>query len=62
MMSPFILLLFIKGLSRMISASKRDGDIKGIKLRSTLSLSHVLFMDDVMLFVLGIKGEENKYK
>jgi hypothetical protein len=60
--SPFLLLLVVEGLSRMITASKRDGAITGIKLGSSLSLSRLLFVDDVMLFSLGTVSEAKKFK
>lgn len=60
--SPFLLLLVAEGLSRMITASKRDGAITGIKLGSSLSLSRLLFVDDVMLFSLGTVSEAKKFK
>ena len=37
----------------MIKEANRNGKVKGIKVSSKLSLTHLLFVDDVILFGLG---------
>lgn len=49
-MSPYLLVLVAKGLSRMVNASKREGTIKGIKMRTYFSLSYLLFVNEEKLF------------
>jgi hypothetical protein len=61
-MSPFLFLLITEGLSRAVKEFKREGAIKRIKVGRSLSLSHLLFVDDVILFGLGIVREAEKYK
>jgi hypothetical protein len=46
----------------MITTCKREGSIKGIKMWNFLSLSHLLFVDDVILFGLGTHKEVGNYK
>ena len=49
-LSPLLFLLVIEGLSRLISTTKVEGKIKGIKFSPTLFITHLLFVDDVILF------------
>ena len=46
----------------MIEEAKRTGKIKGIKVTSKLSLTHLLFVDDVILFGLGSYEEWLAFK
>jgi hypothetical protein len=41
---------------------RRKGSIKGIKVRGSVSLSHLLFTDDVMIFGVGSINEVKKFK
>lgn len=50
-LSPFLLILGSEVLSRMLLAAEGRGAIHGIKVnRSALSISHLLFADDLMIF------------
>ena len=46
----------------MIEDAKRIGKIKGIKISSNFSLTHLLFVDDVILFGLGSYEEWEVFK
>ena len=46
----------------MIKDAKRNGKIKGIKISSRLFLTHLLFVDDVILFGLGSLEEWMAFK
>ena len=46
----------------MIEDAKRNGKIKGIKISSHLFLTHLLFVDDVILFGLGSFEEWMAFK
>ena len=61
-LSPLLFILVIEGLSLLIEDAKRNGKIKGIKISHHLSLTHLLFVDDVILFGLGILEEWLAYK
>ena len=52
-LSPLLFILVIEGLSLLINDAKRCGRIKGIKISASLTLTHLLFVDDVVLFGLG---------
>ena len=49
-MSPLLFLKVVEGLSRLIDTPKRSGILNGIKLGRDLSISHLLFVDDALLF------------
>jgi hypothetical protein len=51
-----------EGLSQLIATYKRDGFVKGIKMGTSISLSHLLFVDDAILFGAGTRREEKKVK
>ena len=50
-------LLVIEGLSLLLHKAKVDGSIKGIKVYGTISLTHTLFVHDVMIFGKGVYDE-----
>jgi hypothetical protein len=60
--SPFLFLLDAERLSRMVTTCKRERSIKGIKMRNSLTLSYLLFIDDIILFGIGSVREAAKYK
>ena len=43
-------MVVIDGLSRMIGEAKRSGAIEGVQVSRSHSLSHILFVNDVVLF------------
>ena len=57
-----LFILVIEGLSLLIEDAKRNGRIKGIKISSQLFLTHLLFVDDVILFGLGSFEEWMAFK
>ena len=62
---PLSLLLFIlviEGLNLLIEDAKHYGKIKGIKISTHLFLTHLLFVDDVILFGLGTYEEWITFK
>ena len=56
-LSPLLFLLVIEGLSRLISVTKDEGKIKGIKLSSLIFITRLLFVNDVVLFGNGSMEE-----
>ena len=52
-LSPLLFILVIEGLSLLISDARENGLIKGIKIYSSLSLTHLLFVDDAILLGTG---------
>ena len=56
-LSPLLFLLIIEGLNLLIKDAHRNGLIKGINISSSLSLTHLLFIDDVVLFGVGTVEE-----
>jgi len=43
----------MEGLSRLIASAKRDGDICGLKISEDCYLTHLLFVDDVLILLDG---------
>ena len=59
--SPFLFLLCSEGLSGLIKKAKRNGDIHGFSLcRRGPKLTHLLFVDDSLLFCRAIMEECGK--
>ena len=49
-LSPLLFLLLIEGLSRMIISEKDAGTLHGINISKELAITHLLFVDDIILF------------
>lgn len=50
-MSPYIFVLCMERLSHLITKSVHEGEWKGVRLsRNSPLLSHLLFVDDMVLF------------
>ena len=52
-----LFILVIEWLSLLIDDARDHGLIKGIKISSTLALTHLLFLDDVILLGTGTLSE-----
>lgn len=52
-MSPLLFLIVMEGLSMLIGTAKREGGLKGLKMNEHCHLTHLLFVDDVMIFLDG---------
>ena len=60
-MLPLVFLLVIESLSLLIGEAKRYGKIKGIWLSPTLAITHLFFVDDVVLFRIETLEEWKAY-
>ena len=49
-LSPYLFLLIIEGMSLLINQAKKDKKIMGIKVAASIYISHIFFVDDVLLF------------
>jgi hypothetical protein len=56
-LSPLLFLLFVEGLNKAILEAKRLGSFTGIKISQDLHLTHLLFVDDVLIFSGGSRRE-----
>eukprot|EP00253_Pinus_taeda_P003164 PITA_03164 len=56
-LSPIIFLLIMEGVSRLIGAEHRGGRLVGIKIMDNCFLTHLLFVDDVLIFLNGSIGD-----
>lgn len=59
-LSPYLFILCTEGLSPLLKQFDRKGDIHGIKVcKKSLSLFHILFVDDYFFFCRATKVEIN---
>ena len=61
-LSPLLFILIIESLSRIILDAQQKGLIKGFQYSPDLSITHLLFVDDVLLFGIGTVSEWKAYK
>jgi hypothetical protein len=52
-LSPLLFLLVAEGLSRALISAINTGDFQGIKTSPDLRITHLLFVDDVLIFSSG---------
>eukprot|EP00253_Pinus_taeda_P020087 PITA_20087 len=52
-LSPLLFLLVMEGLSRLMESAKSSGDIRGLRISELCSLTHLLFVDDVLILLDG---------
>ena len=52
-LSPFIFLLIADALSRIIEHAKKEGSFKGVMVTNSEELSHILFVDYVVMMGEG---------
>lgn len=52
-LSPLLFLLFMEGLSRKIASKKSEGRLMGVKITNQCILTHLLFVDDILIFLDG---------
>eukprot|EP00253_Pinus_taeda_P032437 PITA_32437 len=61
-LSPLLFLLVAKGLSQLIRLAKREGTVKGLEVAVNMYMSHLLFVDDILLFSNGNLNEIKEFK
>lgn len=53
LLSPLLSLLVVEGLSIFKKKAHSDGDFRGIYVSQTLAITHLLFVDDILIFYDG---------
>eukprot|EP00253_Pinus_taeda_P006109 PITA_06109 len=61
-LSPLLFLLVAEGLSRLIHKAKREEKVKGIEVAINLYITHLLFVDDILIFTNGNHNELKEFK
>lgn len=56
-LSPLIFLLVVEGLSRFLKEAIKRGDLTGLILAQGINLTHLLFVDDILLFCRGTRRD-----
>lgn len=52
-LSPLLFFLVMEGLFVLIKKAKEDGDLHGLQINEIMYLTHLLFVDDVLIFLDG---------
>ena len=55
-LSPFLFLLVAEALRISIHNAREERKIKGVRIGNQIELTHVLFVDDVLMFGKGTLG------
>lgn len=61
-LSPLLFLLIAEGLSQLIQKAKREGNIKGLEVAVNMFISHLLFVDNILIFSSGNSNEIKELK
>eukprot|EP00253_Pinus_taeda_P035974 PITA_35974 len=61
-LSPLLFLLVAEGLSQLICLAKREGTVKGLEVAVNMFISHLLFVDNILLFSNGNLNEIKELK
>jgi hypothetical protein len=56
-LSPLLFLLVVECLSRFLNEAKTTGNFRGIKISPGLHISHLLFVDDILIFCDGSRRD-----
>lgn len=56
-LSALVSLLVMEGLSQLISEERRLGRLQGIKITNNFIISHLLFVDGVLIFLNVLIGD-----
>ena len=52
-LAPFLFLIVVEGLSWALLSAKLNGVFRGISFGNNISLTHVLFVDDIVMIIDG---------
>jgi hypothetical protein len=52
-LSPLLFLLVVEGLRRAIKEQVRENKLEGILVARGLNITHLMFVDDIILFGIG---------
>eukprot|EP00253_Pinus_taeda_P023384 PITA_23384 len=61
-LSPLLFLLVVEGLSHLIRSAKREGAVKGLEVAVNMFITHLLIVDDILLFTNGSLNEIKELK
>lgn len=61
-MSPLLFLFVAEGLSQLVLKPKREGTMRGLDVAVNMFISHILFVDDVLLLSNGNISEIKELK
>ena len=56
-LSPLLFVLVMEGLSVLIKNAKDRGELQGLQINDILHLTHLLFVDNVLIFLNGTRHD-----
>lgn len=59
-LAPLLFLLITEGFGRVVLDAKHIGELRGISFLGNISITHILFVDDILLFYDGTLQELRK--
>lgn len=60
-LSPLLFLIVMEALSKLLTATKREGLLHGLHLNALCHLTHLLFVDDVLIFLDGSQRDSSTF-
>ena len=60
--SPLLFLLIMEGLTRLLKNVRSTGAMEGVSITDRIVLSHILFVDDVIIFLNGSFRDSSCFK
>jgi hypothetical protein len=61
-LSPLLFLLIVEGLSRLLKEALENGSFKGVIIGQSYNITHLLFVDDILIFYEGSRRVVEKFK
>jgi hypothetical protein len=61
-LSPLLFLLIVEGLSRLLKEAFENGSFKGVNIGTSCNITHLLFVDDILIFCEGSRRVVEKFR
>jgi hypothetical protein len=61
-LSHLLFILIVKGLNKLIKEAYKNGNFKGVNIGTYCNITHLLFIDGILLFREGSKWVIEKFK
>lgn len=61
-LSPMLFLLIMEGLGRLLKSTRINGTLGGVEINDMTIISHLLFFDDVLIFLNGSDKDTSCFK
>lgn len=61
-LSPFLFLIIVEALSRLIKEARSNGLIRGVRICESEEVSHLLFVDDIFCSMVGSQRDLSSFE